>query len=91
MILASCTNHSTGAPACHLACGADPNARLPVHAHATPLHTAALHDDVEMMKLLIARGAKHDTRDTLWNATPLGWAVHNKRRNAESYLRALAR
>jgi ankyrin repeat protein len=69
--------------------GADPNRSLPVHSHAMPLHTAALNDDVEMLKLLVARGARLDTRDTLWNGTPLGWAVHNKKAEAEAYLRSL--
>ena len=67
---------------------ADPNHSLPVHRHAMPLHTAALNDDVEMLKLLVARGARLDIRDTLWNGTPLGWAVHNKKANTEAYLRS---
>jgi len=70
--------------------GADPNAFLPVHRHSTPLHQAAVNDDVDMLKLLIARGAKLDTRDTLWNDTPLGWTVYTKKRGAEAYLRSLA-
>jgi len=69
--------------------GADPNQFLPVHRHAMPLHTAALNSDVEMLKLLVARGARVDIRDTLWNGTPLGWAVHNKKTEAEAYLRSL--
>jgi ankyrin repeat protein len=69
--------------------GADPNLSLPVHRHAMPLHTATLNGDVEMLKLLVARGARLDTRDTLWNGTPLGWAVHNKKTEAEAYLRSL--
>ena len=58
---------------------------------ATPCRciTAALNDDIEMLKLLVARGARLDIRDTLWNGTPLGWAVHNKKVNAEAYLRSL--
>ena len=31
-----------------------------------------------------------DTRDTLWNGTPLGWAVHGRKAKAEAYLRSLA-
>jgi ankyrin repeat protein len=69
--------------------GADPNQVLPVHRHAMPLHTAALNGDVEMLKLLVARGGRLDIRDTLWNGTPLGWAVHNKQTEAEAYLRSL--
>jgi peptide-methionine (S)-S-oxide reductase len=69
--------------------GADVNALLPVHSHSTPLHQAAVNGDVEMLRLLVARGAGLDTRDTLWNGTPLGWAVHTKKRDAEAYLRSL--
>jgi ankyrin repeat protein len=69
--------------------GADPNQLLPVHRHAMPLHTATLNGDVEMLKLLVARGARIDIRDTLWNGTPLGWAVHNRKAEVEAYLRSL--
>jgi len=68
--------------------GADPNAFLPVHRHSVPLHQAAINDDVELMKLLVERGARLDIRDTLWDGTPLGWAVHNKKAKAEAYLRS---
>jgi ankyrin repeat protein len=71
--------------------GADTNQLLPVHRHAMPLHTATLNGDVEMLKLLVARGARLDVRDKLWNGTPLGWAVHNKKAEAEAYLRSLQR
>jgi peptide-methionine (S)-S-oxide reductase len=69
--------------------GADVNAFLPVHAHSTPLHTAVLSEDLALIALLIERGARTDIRDTLWNSTPLGWAIHTRRRKAEAYLRAL--
>ena len=69
--------------------GADVNAYLPVHKHSQALHQAALHNDLALLELLVARGARLDTRDTLWNGTPLGWAVHNKRTAAEAYLRSL--
>ena len=60
-----------------------------MHKHSTPLHQAAINDDFEMMKLLVAHGARLDTRDTLWNGTPLGWAIHNGKTAAEAYLRSL--
>ena len=69
--------------------GSDPNAFLPVHSHSTPLHQAAVNNDVGMLRLLVERGASTEVRDTLWNGTPLGWAVHNKRVDAETYLRAV--
>jgi ankyrin repeat protein len=69
--------------------GADPNQFLPVHRHSMPLHQAAIHDDVAMLKLLVERGARLDIRDTLWRGTPLGWAIHQKKSAAEAYLRSL--
>jgi ankyrin repeat protein len=71
--------------------GADPNQLLPVHRHSTPLHQAAINDDVPMLGLLVDRGARLDTLDTLWRSTPLGWAVHTKKPAAEAYLRSLQR
>ena len=69
--------------------GADVNSLLPVHKHSTPLHQASINEDLPMLQLLVARGAKLDTRDTLWDATPLNWAVHNGKTAAEAYLRSL--
>jgi ankyrin repeat protein len=69
--------------------GADPNHFLPIHRHSLPLHQAAIDDNVPMLKLLVERGARLDTRDTLWKGTPLGWAVHGKKAGAEAYLRSL--
>jgi peptide-methionine (S)-S-oxide reductase len=70
-----------------LAAGADVNALLPVHAHSTPLHQAVANGDLAMMALLLEHGARTDIRDTLWNGTPLGWALHMGRRDAEGLLR----
>jgi hypothetical protein len=42
-----------------------------------------------MLKLLVERGARLDTLDTLWKSTPLGWAMHARKRGAETYLRSL--
>ena len=57
--------------------GADIDANLPVHAHSTALHQAAINDDPAMIALLLARGARRDIRDSLWGGTPYDWAVHN--------------
>ena len=87
--MAVINRHLEAARLC-LDAGADPNGFLPVHRHSVPLHQAALNDDVELMKLLVERGARLDIRDTLWDGTPLGWAVHNKKAKAEAYLRCAA-
>jgi hypothetical protein len=66
--------------------GADPNAFLPVHAHALALHTAVLEENLDMMDLLIGRGARTDIADKLWDSTPLGWAIHQGKVRARAYL-----
>jgi ankyrin repeat protein len=50
------------------------------------LHQAAANDDVAMIDLLLARGASRDTRDTLWDGTPLDWALHEHREFARARL-----
>ncbi len=69
--------------------GADANAFMPCHTHSTPIHQAAINDDVPMLKLLVEHGARLDVEDKLWRGTPLGWAVHEGRKAAEAYLRGL--
>ncbi len=71
--------------------GADVNGFLPVHAHSTPLHQAVASEDLPMMALLLARGARADIPDTMWNGTALGWARYMGKRAAEAVLEAAAR
>ena len=71
--------------------GADPNGFLPVHAHSLPLHQAAIDENIELMELLVARGARTDIADTLWGATPLDWAIHQGKTRARAYLEALTK
>jgi ankyrin repeat protein len=66
--------------------GADVNAPLPVHVHSTALHLAAAEDNVPLIELLLARGARTDRRDTIWDGTPLDWATHFNRANARAIL-----
>jgi ankyrin repeat protein len=66
--------------------GADVNAFLPIHHHSTPLHQAAIDDNLELIDLLLARGARTDIADKLWNSTPLGWARHQGKSRAADYL-----
>ncbi|HZO93114.1 MAG TPA: ankyrin repeat domain-containing protein [Candidatus Baltobacteraceae bacterium] len=65
-----------------LRAGADVNARLPVHAHSTALHHAAGGDRADIIAFLLEHGARTDVRDTLWDATPLGWARYGRRASA---------
>ncbi len=66
--------------------GADVDAFLPVHAHSTALHEAAVENNVPLIALLLAHGARRDQRDTLWNGTPLDWAAHFNRVEAQGAL-----
>jgi ankyrin repeat protein len=58
------------------------------HAHSTSLHQAALAGHEAVVRLLVERGARLDIRDTLWEGTPLGWAVYGKRDEIAAFLRA---
>ena len=71
--------------------GEDPNRYNPegTHAHSTPLHQAALAGHKAVVRLLIERGARLDIQDTVWQGTPLGWAVHGGQAQVAEYLRAL--
>jgi ankyrin repeat protein len=60
------------------------------HSHATPLHHAALAGHVDVVRLLVARGARLDIEDTIYDATPLGWAIHGEQPAVAEYLRAAA-
>lgn len=46
------------------------------HSHTTPLHQAVLGGHAAVVQLMIARGARLDIRDSIWQGTPLGWALH---------------
>jgi len=70
--------------------GADVDGFLPIHAHSTALHQAANYDDVPMLELLVAHGARDDIEDTLFRGTALGWAIHENKPAARAYLEALA-
>ncbi len=61
--------------------GEDPNRYNPpgFHAHSTPLHQAVWGDHIDVVRLLVERGARLDMRDTVYQATPLGWARYGGR------------
>jgi hypothetical protein len=70
--------------------GENPNRFHPVggHSHATPLHQAAGYSPIELVQLLVERGARVDIEDVLWHARPSGWAHHVGRTEIENYLLA---
>jgi ankyrin repeat protein len=71
--------------------GEDPNRFNPdgFHKHSTPLHQAALAGHDAVVRLLVDCGARLDLRDTIYHATPLGWAEYGGRAAVASYLSAL--
>ncbi len=73
--------------------GEDPNRFNPVggHSHSTPLHQAAGNGHLGVVKLLVERGANLDVKDILFGGTPAGWANYAGRKEAEKYLRTVAK
>lgn len=69
--------------------GEDPNRYNPKgnHSHSTPLHQAALAGHDAVVRLLVDRGARLDIRDTIYKATPLGWAEYATQTQIADYLR----
>jgi ankyrin repeat protein len=57
-----------------------------MHTHQTPLHSAALSGNLALAQLLVTRGAQLNTRDTIWNSTPLGWARYAGHEPVATYL-----
>ncbi len=72
--------------------GEDPNRFNPpgTHSHSPPLHQAIAAGHLEVVKLLIERGARLDIRDTIYDGTPLGWAEHCDKPAIAAFLRGLA-
>lgn len=69
--------------------GADPNRFNPdgFHAHATPLHQAVWQGHRAVVERLLEAGARLDLKDTIYDGTPLDWAIHGKRDALAVYLR----
>jgi len=44
--------------------------------NGTPLHWAAWHGNLEMVKLLLAKGSPLEDANNEFRASPLGWAMH---------------
>jgi ankyrin repeat protein len=72
--------------------GEDPNRFNPpgTHSHSPPLHQAIAADQLEVVKLLVERGARLDIKDTIYHGTPLGWAEYLGKTEIASYLRSAA-
>jgi len=59
------------------------------HSHSPPIHQAVAAGQLEMVKFLVDHGARLDTRDTIWDGTPLGWAEYLKQEEIAVFLRAM--
>ncbi|MBI3682861.1 MAG: ankyrin repeat domain-containing protein [Acidobacteria bacterium] len=70
--------------------GEDPSRYNPDgnHSHSTPLHQAVLAGHEAVVRLLVERGARLDIKDTIYQGTPLGWAIYAGKTGIETYLRA---
>lgn len=68
--------------------GEDPNRFNPpgTHSHSPPLHQAIAAGHLNVVKLLVARGARLDIKDTIYGGTPLGWADYCNRPEIASFL-----
>ena len=73
--------------------GQDPNRYNPpaAHAHSTPLHQAALAGHLNVVRLLVERGARLDIRDIHHHGTALAWAVYGGRSEVIEYLKHVDR
>jgi len=69
--------------------GEDPNRYNPdgFHSHSTPLHQAVCSGHTDVVKLLVEKGARLDIRDTIYEGTPLGWAIHCQKPAIAEHLR----
>lgn len=69
--------------------GEDPGRYNPdgFHGHSTPLHQAVWSNHLDVVRLLVERGAPLDVRDKLHHGTSLGWAEYGDRKEIAAYLR----
>jgi len=58
-----------------------------LYSHGTALHHAVSSGSLDAVKILVEAGAALDTRDTVYGATPLGWAEYEKHPEISVYLR----
>jgi hypothetical protein len=69
--------------------GEDPNRFNPpgTHSHSSPIHQAIAGGHLNVVKLLLDRGARLDIKDTIYQGTPLGWAEYCEKSEVAAFLR----
>ncbi len=69
--------------------GEDPSRYNPegFHSHGTPLHHTVWSDNIDVVRLLVERGARLDILDTIYRGTPLDWANYGEKTEIAAYLR----
>jgi hypothetical protein len=69
--------------------GGDPNRFNPpgTHSHSPPIHQAVAAGHLDVVKLLVERGARLDIKDTIYQGTPLGWAQYCNQPHIAAFLR----
>lgn len=69
--------------------GADPNRFNPpgTHSHSPPIHQAIAAGHLDVVKLLVERGARLDIKDTIYQGTPLDWAEYCDQPSIAAFLR----
>lgn len=58
-----------------------------IHPHATALHHAVDSGSLAAVKVLVEAGARLDTKDKVYDGTPLDWAEYEGRQEIGEYLR----
>jgi ankyrin repeat protein len=71
--------------------GEDPNRFNPpgTHSHTPPIHQAIAAGHLDVVKLLVERGARLDIKDTIHQGTPLGWAKYCDQPAIAAYLQSV--
>ena len=58
-----------------------------LYSHATALHHAVYSGSLDAVKVLVEAGARLDTKDTIYEGTPLGWAEYGQQGEIAQFLR----
>ncbi|MGH8701261.1 MAG: ankyrin repeat domain-containing protein, partial [Burkholderiales bacterium] len=60
------------------------------HSHTPPIHQAVAAGHLDVVKLLVDRGARLDIKDSIYRGTPLGWAKYCDQPKIAAFLQSKA-